>query len=1076
MFIERIEDLEELRNRKGTPNVMIELLGEDDPGDEGSGLFYWDSLSTNPDNGTTIIAVENVTTGRWRRITSGGSGSETDPIYTSQKGQPNGAATLDSNGKLTATQFPNVLDTPSVDMNLNVSTNTLSAAVIGYNPTAWNEAYNGSITSVGFNVSTGDLTLTKRDGSNISTNLDFRYILQEQVGEFIQDQNALAQDADYWILGDGRINGDFRADGTTRLQELIVATTATVGSQVVIGTAGALSASASSVDLTASSGNSINLGAGGRIGDLVIDGSTGVADFNLDPTVNNDPIWYYGNFPLNITTPSNNQILRFNGTEWVNVTPSYITSLAHVHNVANDTGVNQFSVGVSEAIRFAGSGDTSISFNSGTKTVTITSIPGSGGGGAVTSFNGRTGGVVSIEGDYSLELLGDTTITTPANGQILQYNGTEWVNTTPSFLTGNQTITLTGNVTGSGTTSIVTTIANNSVTYARMQDMTASRLLGRYTGSTGDPQEISLGSGLALNSTTGVLSATGSGGTVTSVGLGMPSIFSVSGSPVTTTGTLTASLVNQSANTFFGGPTAGGAAVPTFRTLVAADIPSLDASKTTTGVFNTARLGGGTADTTTFLRGDGTWASVPGGNVGTVTSVGLALPSIFSVSGSPITSTGTLTGTLVNQNANLVFAGPSTGSATVPTFRSLVTNDFPNSGVSAGTYNSLTVNAKGIVTAATNVVSSDVPTSRTLTITPGAGITVTPSTAQDLSANRSWTIASTGVTTFNGASGAVVYNPTLQTVTDNGRTTSNWLQITNANNVASTGSGLELSAGGSPFGGNISGYNRVASVFLPLRLNGGTTSTGHNLVVSDTLTYDSFTVWNSNNHPTGVAQTATFAGATVPATLNFNSSGHFTSLTTRSLLPGDIGAVPVGRAITLVAGAGISVSAGAQNLSADRTWTITNTGAPASGSGNYIQNTTTQQSSSNFNISGNGIVAGSIGIGITPTQKLHVSGNGLFTGTVTATGGGFNSLRSLKNEIKEFSQSALDIINKLDVKKFKYNNNPEDQFIGLIAEETPKELLMNKGTAINIYNMLGVLAKGIQELNQKLNGVVTTFS
>lgn len=66
---------------------------------------------------------------------------------------------------------------------------------------------------------------------------------------------------------------------------------------------------------------------------------------------------------------------------------------------------------------------------------------------------------------------------------------------------------------------------------------------------------------------------------VTSVGLAMPNIFSVSGSPVTTTGTLTAALVNQNANVVLAGPAAGGAAVPSFRALVAADIPSLVSSK-----------------------------------------------------------------------------------------------------------------------------------------------------------------------------------------------------------------------------------------------------------------------------------------------------------------------------------------------------------------------------------------------------------------------------------------------------------------------------------------------------------------
>lgn len=63
---------------------------------------------------------------------------------------------------------------------------------------------------------------------------------------------------------------------------------------------------------------------------------------------------------------------------------------------------------------------------------------------------------------------------------------------------------------------------------------------------------------------------------------------------------------------------------------------------------------------------------------GTVTSVALSLPNIFTVSGSPVTTSGTLTGTLASQTANYVFAGPTTGSAAAPTFRALVAADIPD--------------------------------------------------------------------------------------------------------------------------------------------------------------------------------------------------------------------------------------------------------------------------------------------------------------------------------------------------------------------------------------------------------------
>jgi hypothetical protein len=51
-------------------------------------------------------------------------------------------------------------------------------------------------------------------------------------------------------------------------------------------------------------------------------------------------------------------------------------------------------------------------------------------------------------------------------------------------------------------------IPNNAVTYNKIQDVTASTLLGRYATTNGVAQEITIGTGLSLNSSTGVLSTT----------------------------------------------------------------------------------------------------------------------------------------------------------------------------------------------------------------------------------------------------------------------------------------------------------------------------------------------------------------------------------------------------------------------------------------------------------------------------------------------------------------------------------------------------------------------------------------
>lgn len=106
------------------------------------------------------------------------------------------------------------------------------------------------------------------------------------------------------------------------------------------------------------------------------------------------------------------------------------------------------------------------------------------------------------------------------------------------------------------------------ITYAKLQNVSASpRLLGRSTAGAGSIEELAVGSGLSL--TSGTLSATGTG-TVSSVGLSLPAFMTVSGSPVTTTGTLTGALASQAAGTIFGNNT-GGSAAPTFFNISALD-------------------------------------------------------------------------------------------------------------------------------------------------------------------------------------------------------------------------------------------------------------------------------------------------------------------------------------------------------------------------------------------------------------------------------------------------------------------------------------------------------------------------
>jgi len=101
------------------------------------------------------------------------------------------------------------------------------------------------------------------------------------------------------------------------------------------------------------------------------------------------------------------------------------------------------------------------------------------------------------------------------------------------------------------------------------------------------------------------------GGAVTSVGLSAPSsLFSVSGSPVTSSGTLGLAFVNWNANQFFAGPTSGGAAAPGPRSIVPADLPVFVAS----GGSHAAGIvpdPGSTAGTLKYLREDATFTQIP---------------------------------------------------------------------------------------------------------------------------------------------------------------------------------------------------------------------------------------------------------------------------------------------------------------------------------------------------------------------------------------------------------------------------------------------------------------------------------
>jgi hypothetical protein len=193
----------------------------------------------------------------------------------------------------------------------------------------------------------------------------------------------------------------------------------------------------------------------------------------------------------------------------------------------------------------------------------------SGGGSGVSSFNGRTGAVVPLAGDYTA-----SQITNVPSGNISSLN----VQNALNELDSEKQALITG-----AATSI--TLLNLTINRALISDGS-----GKVAVSATTSTELGFVSGVTSSIQT-QLNAKGTG-SVTSVALSAPvSVFSISGSPVTTSGTLALSFINQSANTVLAGPTSGGAAAPAFRSLVAADIPSISLTSGVSGILPIANGG-----------------------------------------------------------------------------------------------------------------------------------------------------------------------------------------------------------------------------------------------------------------------------------------------------------------------------------------------------------------------------------------------------------------------------------------------------------------------------------------------------
>ena len=381
--------------------------------------------------------------------------------------------------------------------------------------------------------------------------------------------------------------------------------------------------------------------------------------------------------PLSAAIITSGTLAAANGGTGVNSTATFPTSGVVVTEAATETLTNKTLTAATINGASSIGGSTTISTTGTAATGALTAVSVSSQGNVTILGNGTTANklVLNDKGSTnSVALKAPDTLpssltwelpsTNGSSGQVLSNNGSgtlSWVSAavgSVTNVTGTDPISV---ATGTSTPVVSMSQANGTTNgYLSSADWTTfnnKQSAGNYiTALTGDVTASGAGSAAASLSTTGVTAGTYTKVTVDAKGRATAGTSLVAAdipahsAALISSGTLAVAnggtgVSSTTANSVFAGPTSGSGA-PSFRALVAGDLPAMGGANGTAAGTAGAVPGPAATDNVKFLRGDGTWATPAASAAGATNQI-------------QYNSAGALTG-----NANFVYSGGNVGVGT----------------------------------------------------------------------------------------------------------------------------------------------------------------------------------------------------------------------------------------------------------------------------------------------------------------------------------------------------------------------------------------------------------------------------